>query len=313
MKKLLKERLFEAFLDEVDGVSCVPASSTPLELRTQFSPHGLRFPLLHDGISPLFLQVNSSGFPPASSRFGPYCDNITGMNWRLPDGRMVRVGERVVKSTTGYDILRFLLGSGNRYGNPVDYVLRLRPDTGGGGIFRLEGVPGKLSEAVRTILHSYYLHWLESVDWLEGPEAPSLRVAVHCPNEEWSVFVDFMQGVAFRHGLSVDVQPGQNAVGDGLPDLVFKTTPDRVVSLARELANMGDIRCVALCYCAVVHVYFLGTDNMGARTQTISKSFAPLVEVLGGDWHSRHVVAPLTQIKETAWIAELEREWGEQP
>ena len=308
MKKLLQERLFEAFLDEVDGVACVPVSSTPQDLHTRFSPHGLRFPLLHDATSPLFLQVSSSGFSPASSRFGPYCDNITGMNWRLPDGRLVRVGERVVKSTTGYDILRFLLGSGTRFGSPVDYVLRLRPDTGGGGVFRLEGAPDKLQEAVGAILYSCYLHWLESVDWMEGPGDPSLRVAVHCPHAEWAVFVDFIQGAASRHGLSVSVQSNQNA-GDGLPDLVFKTTPDRVVSLARELVKTGDIRCVALCYCAVVHVYFLGSQNIRDRMQSLSKSFAPAVEALGGDWHSRHIVTPVTQAEE-GWIAELNREWG---
>ena len=79
----------------------------------------------------------ASGFASASSRFGPYCDNIMGMNWKLRDGHVVRIGERVVKSTTGYDLLRFLLNSDGRFGEPVDFVLRLRPDCGTSGVFTL--------------------------------------------------------------------------------------------------------------------------------------------------------------------------------
>ena len=104
---IAEERLFEHFIDPVDGVLCLPAASDASVIERDASPHGLRFPLLLDRTSSLCEQVASSPFAPASSRYGPYCDNITGMNWGLPDGRRVRVGERVVKSATGYDLLRF--------------------------------------------------------------------------------------------------------------------------------------------------------------------------------------------------------------
>jgi len=51
-----------------------------------------------------------------------------GMNWRLPDGRIVRVGERVVKTTTGYDWFRFLLHTSHRFGHATDYASRLQPE-----------------------------------------------------------------------------------------------------------------------------------------------------------------------------------------
>ena len=141
MSVLTEERLFEPFIDATDGVLCLPAGSDEAEIERLAGLHGLRFPLLHDRGAPLCDQVAASPFAPASSRFGPYCDNITGMNWELPDGRRVRIGERVVKSTTGYDLLRFLLGTVGRYGRPVDYVLRLRPACEESQTFFLRGDP----------------------------------------------------------------------------------------------------------------------------------------------------------------------------
>ena len=92
----------------------MPAESSAADIRARIGKHPLRFPLILDLHATLEEQVAASGFAPASSRFGPYCDNIMGMNWQLPAGRIVRIGERVVKSTTGYDWFRFLLPGDGR-------------------------------------------------------------------------------------------------------------------------------------------------------------------------------------------------------
>ena len=130
---------FVPFLDAVDGTICCSADVTAEELRAQCQPHRLRYPFVLDSRASLKDQVAASGFGPASSRFGPLCDNIMGMNWRLPDRRIVRVGERVVKSTTGYDLLRFFLNSDRRFGEPVDFVLRLRPASETTSLFWING------------------------------------------------------------------------------------------------------------------------------------------------------------------------------
>jgi hypothetical protein len=110
-------RLFEPFFDSIDGVMCGPATITAADIEPIRISNGFRFPLFLDREQPLCDQVAASGFASSSSRFGPYCDNILGMNWKLPGGRIVRIGERVVKSTTGYDLLRFLLQSRGRFGD----------------------------------------------------------------------------------------------------------------------------------------------------------------------------------------------------
>ena len=306
----MKERFFEPFVDAVDGVMCVSAAADAADIAGQSAPHGLRFPLLLQGDVPLYEQVAASAFAPASSRFGPYCDNITGMNWELPDGRQVRIGERVVKSTTGYDLLRFLIGTGTRFGRPLDYVLRLRPACDGGGIFSLHGSPESLETAAAEILRSSFLHWFESVDWIEGSGESWLRIGVHCPKMEWTIFADFVSGLAGRHGLTLQAAPGDGQVMDGLPDLVLKTTPDRVIPLARKIANGSDVRCVAMCYCAAVHIYLPAGSNFLERITALIEPEANSLIAIGGDWQSRHLEPPNPCAEESALIERLEKGWS---
>lgn len=309
MKALDHERLFEPLIDPVDGVACVSADSSPAEVAAITAPHGLRFPLQLDATAALSGQVASSGYAPASSRFGAYCDNITGMNWELPDGRRVRLGERVVKSTTGYDLLRFLIGSGNRFGRPLDYVLRLRPLCDGGGMVFFEGETEHLERVAAGLLRSSYIHWLESVDWIVAPSAQALRVGVHCPAAEWSVFQDFLTAIARRNEVHSDVESGNGMVDDGCPDLVMKTTPDRVAALTREVVAISGARCVALCYCAAVHVYLPQGPDLSARISALAEPLADSLHRMGGDWQSRHVARAPHSSQEAAWLATLTREW----
>jgi FAD/FMN-containing dehydrogenase len=307
------ERLFEPFLDEVDGVLCVSSGATAADVARLSEPHGLRFPLWLDPTQSLRANLAAGDHAPASSRFGPFCDNITGMNWELPDGRMVRMGERVVKSTTGYDLLRFLLGSGDRFGRARDYVLRLRPLCDRDGAFLLAGPEHALEQAVVEILHGPFLHWLDSADWMAGKDpAPQLRVGVHCPAAEWPVFTDHLASLAAKHALNINEKPGSELVADGLPDLALKTTPDQVIPLCRDLASWGGARCTGLCYPGVVHVYLPNAANPAAVVTEIVRRTAPCLEQAGGDWISRHASRPAGSEEEDRWVRDLVAEWEEE-
>ena len=306
------ERLFESFLDEVDGVLCVSAEATEREVARLAEPHGLRFPLWLDPMEPLHANIGAADYAPASSRFGPFGDNITGMNWQLPDGRLVRVGERVVKSTTGYDLLRFLLGSGDRFGQAKDYVLRLRPLCDRDGAFFLAGPEHALEQAVAEILHGPFLHWLDSVDCLAGKDqAALLRVGVHCPGAEFRVFADYVASLAAKHALDVGEKSGSEPAPDGLPDLALKTTPDQVIPLCRDLASHGEIRCTGLCYPGVVHVHLQNAADPVAAVAAIVHHNATRLEQAGGDWISRHAVRPVGSEEEARWVRGLLAEWKE--
>lgn len=299
------ERLFPHFLDPVDGTACVSASSTPAEIAATCSPVGLRFPLFLDPTASLSEHIHAATHTPASCRFGPYCDNILGMNWRCPNGTLVRVGEQVAKTTTGYDWLRFLLHSGNRFGSPVDYVLRLRPECGQTQAAILEGTPETLEACLREFIHSGWMHWWDSVDFLTENNRFRLRVLYHTVPEEIPIYTHRISEIASGRQVSVTSAPLAEGTWDGIPDLVLKTTPDRTLSLARRIAKEGH-RCVALWYSGVVHAYFKGLRDPASQALALGTSLAPELESDGGDWHSKHLPAPPPRASEREWIKILQ-------
>jgi glycolate oxidase len=320
-------RCFEPFLDPIDGILCISADATAADIREQAEPHGLRFPFILDPHVTLREQVAASGFAPASSRFGPVCDNIVGMNWKLPNGRVVRIGERVVKTTTGYDLFRFLLSSGDRFGQPVDYVLRLRTDGGMTSICELSGA----AAAVPAILKHCWMHWFDAVDFVTGevPEDSRLRITINCPSTDWGVVEKFLSSFARSLELTLSTHCHVPAPTDGCPDFVLKTTPAHVVALASNVASPGQLRCVGLCAPGVVHGYFnaAATSLNGKPTANAFPSMRhtdafglPLSDVIdrhrgalyeiGGDWHSRHLPPPKLSNPEAEWVAVLEQEFA---
>ena len=315
-------RCFVPFLDVIDGIVCVSAEATGQEVDRQVAPHGLRFPLLADTRVPLRELVAASGYASASSRFGPLCDNIVGMNWQLPSGRVIRLGERVVKTTTGYDLFRFLLPTGSRFGRPLDYVLRLRTDSGATFQADLSGPADALNAAVPALLHSCWMHWFDAVDVrVAGADGSALlRVTMNCPATDWPLGRDFLSAFAQAHELVCDFSE-RVALPPGLPDVMFKTTPQRVVSLARQLAAETGGDWLAFCAPGVVHGYLGGRRDQNSGEPLSAAAMTALKTLVGrhqealhqegGEWHSRHLAdAPLSEL-EAAWVAVLEQEFNQ--
>ncbi|MEZ6110584.1 MAG: FAD-linked oxidase C-terminal domain-containing protein [Pirellulaceae bacterium] len=321
--------LFRPFFDPIDGVMCVPAESTAEDIHNTCQPRGFRFPLILDRHRTLREQLSASQYAPGSSRFGPYCDNITGMNWRLPNGRIVRIGERVVKSTTGYDLLRFLLHLPTNtvsFGEPVDFVLRLRPDSGRQRIAVLAGQDDAVSQAAHALLPTSWMNWFDAVDVIARNPASSnkngcsfsnslstrlaLRVSVNSPEEDWPRFECWLNALSDQFGLTMIVETHDRLPVDGCPDFVLKTTPDRVVALAREVAEQYAADCVALCYCGVVHGYLMDSSDAARQVDEVVSHVAPRIHEVGGDWRSRHVAPPETRPPESVWLGTLAQEFA---
>jgi len=327
-------RTFEPFIDAIDGVMCCPATMTTAELRSQAAVHELRFPLILDEHKPLREQVAASGFAPASSRFGPYCDNITGMNWRLPNGRIVRIGERVVKSTTGYDLLRFLLNSSGHFGEPVDFVVRLRPDCSTTHLYSLTGSRESVSQGATAMLATCWMHWFDSVDVVveDSQESCRLRISLNCPAYESAIYEEHLSSFATKHELLLHSESVASVPADGCPDFVLKTTPDQVIPLAHRVAVENDVTCVALCYNGVVHGYLkngLETSTAGsgirqASDRSLTTSATEIqrkitniiercskeIQAAGGDWQSRHIPSTAPSGVEVQWLQQLEQEFA---
>ncbi|MBI1345112.1 FAD-binding protein [bacterium] len=304
---------FTHFLDALDGIACVSAEATPAEIAALAGPHRLRFPLWLDDAAPLSQQIAAAEFAPASSRFGPFCDNITGMNWELPDGRLVRIGERVAKSTTGYDLLRFLLHSGESFGQARDYVMRLRPDCGNQSLAYLVGNLAEISAAVPRLLHSSWMNWCDACDVIVVPNSATttLRISINAPASETDAYHGWLQELAVLTGLALTHEETDHVPRDGLPDAWWKTTPDRVVTLASKIAKRYGWTCIGLLYNGVVHGYAPGDVDRETFT-SMQESFGSSLHELGGDLQSRHFPRNFPNPVEAQWLQILTREFAVQ-
>ncbi|MFN5283799.1 MAG: FAD-linked oxidase C-terminal domain-containing protein, partial [Planctomyces sp.] len=294
------DALFAPYFDDVDGTACVPATADAAILQQLAAPSGFRFPLLLSDHHSLSQQLLASGFAPTSSRFGALCDNICGMNWRLPGGRVVRIGERVVKSTTGYDLFRFLLHAESDFGVPVDFVVRLRPDSGESRVVQLQGPPKSVLAAASQLISRDWVHWFDAIDvvWQSGADGeaqPVLRLAWNCPADEVAVFEQEVHLVARQYVLQKVSSP---AVGllDGLPDLAVRLQPQAAAGLAQQMLSRPGLRIVQIASLGVLHVYGAGADSVA-----IGSDLQRQLEQSGGDWHSRHQPRRPGQGAEAQW------------
>ncbi len=64
---------------------------------------------------------------PHQLRYGGTRDFVLGLQVVLPSGQHVRTGANMQKSVAGYDMTRFLIGSGARFGVVTGAILRLLP------------------------------------------------------------------------------------------------------------------------------------------------------------------------------------------
>jgi len=255
-------------------------------------------------------QLAASSHAPASSRFGPYCDAVLGMNWRLTDGRVVRIGERVVKTTTGYDLLRFLLAADGRYGEPVDVVLRLRPACDLQAVCRLDGPADVVAAAANRLVRTCWMHWCDAIDMVVDGGRTTVRIGIQCRSAEWPVHETFLREFSMRNGVSIAVEQGAATAHDGLPDAVLKTTPERAAALAAAVGGRPGLKAVAILARGVVHVHAVAGEPAAAAAAIVARH-SPALEAIGGDARSRHLPARSAAPAETAWIERLAQAWGD--
>lgn len=247
-------RLFVPFFDEVDMIAFFAADATLGEVNREASAHGLHYPLGLDPEATLREHFAAAEYAPSSARFGACVDNVPGMNWLLPSGTSVRIGERVVKSTTGYDLLRFLLHSGGRFGRASAYVLRLRPLHAETASAVVTGPPEALDRCRLALLHSPWLHWIDRLELSAGGTAGErLELESGCLPGETKAFQDFFATAAAQSGCQCVAR--EPLPPPGLPAATLKTTPGHAVSALRRLAaaspeSSREIR--ALCVPGVV-------------------------------------------------------------
>jgi hypothetical protein len=303
-----EQRLFAPFLDPVDMVMCCPAATSLAQVNDMAARHGLRFPLACDPATSLQDHVTAVDYAPGSARFGPYVDNILGMNWELPSGTVVRVGERVIKSTTGYDLLRFLLHSNGRFGRAHDYVLRLRPAGGKTARVVLRGDNEGIERARDAILHSPWVHWLDVVDLLFTRErGVALEISADCATGEVDLYYNFFTQLG-RESDGAVLAPTESR-RQALPALSLKTTVTEAPRMARELVRNYGGSARVLCVNGVIHYH--PPPELQSLPDTTLQTLAQQCTVKGGHVSGLWAKEPLSAPQEAAWANELETAWNQ--
>lgn len=299
-------RLFTSFFDPVEMVLCCSADATAADVNVRGKAAGLRFPLVSAPSASFNAHVAAIEYASGSARFGPYVDNILGMNWELPSGRIVRVGERVIKSTTGYDLHRFLLHTDGRYGRALEYVLRLRPLGGTVAKAVLQGDEAALGRVCDDVLHSPWLHWLDVVDLVfTADEPPMLEIGADCVLGEEIYFAEFFRQLGHDHGCSL--LPPSGAQLQSLPALSLKSTLSEARTLGAELVREFGGTARVLVVNGVVH--YLPDVSSTKIPGSVLMALTERCAATGGHAYGPLAPPPRPSSMEARWAEELLSAW----
>lgn len=297
-------KLFKHFVDPVDMVMCCPATNTCLDINEIAGQHGLRFPLLYDLNSSIGQHLKIMEFAEGSTRFGSYLDNILGMNWQLNSGRIIRIGEQVVKSTTGYDLFKFLLHSDGKLGQARDYVIRLRPEGGDNFYCQLKGDKMKLQRFQNSLINSAWIHWIDSLNYITSyNEDEYVELSVNCISSEKPIFENLFTTLADDLGVMLSTV---NRPPRSLPFLTVKTTISETIPLAEKYVQKFGGSTVSFPYNGVVMIH---NNNETLRQDAIAFLDQETSELGGGVYLNQQDKKENSQAIESSWLEELQNTW----
>ena len=164
--------------------------------RTQLNEHlrdqGLFFPIDPGADATLGGMAATRASGTNAVRYGTMRDNIISLTAVMPDGSIVKTGNRAKKSSAGYDLTRLLIGSEGTLGIITELVVRLHgiPEAIAGGVVPFDTVEGACNATILTIQSGIPIARIELVDSLmvkatnnyaklDLPETPHLFVEFH--------------------------------------------------------------------------------------------------------------------------------------
>jgi len=297
-----QSRLFERFIDPVDMIACFPADTSLREINQTVSKHGLYFPLFCDPERSLRDHINALEYTSASARFGAYVDNIPGMNWILPGGQVARIGERVVKSTTGYDLLRYLLHTNERFGSASDYVIRLRPLSPEAYYFTLTGSAKALRAISESIVKSTWSHWIDCCDAVTDSNSTQIELSGHCLQDEGVKFRKYFENLTQQHDAEISTSAA-NTAGE-IPSFMIKTIPSQMEVISRQCLEALGGRSRQLLVNGVVLAYPETPPNRDwlARAHETAAQH-------GGHLHSINSQTTTSNQNEATWVESILQSW----
>jgi glycolate oxidase FAD binding subunit len=123
------------------------------DLRNQLAEYGTWLALDPPGSGRSLGSVLATGTAgPLAAGFGPVRDHILGITLVTGDGRVVRVGGRLVKNVAGFDLTKLAIGSHGAFGIIASVHLRLRAVPRADLTLTAEGQRDRLLQAARAVM-----------------------------------------------------------------------------------------------------------------------------------------------------------------
>lgn len=202
-------------VNPADTDCVVQPGVTREQLNSYLRDTGLFFPVDPGANATIGGMVATRASGTTTIRYGAMTRNVMALQVVLADGRLVRVGTRAAKSSSGYDLVRLLVGSEGTLGVITEITLRLYgiPETTAGATCVFPALRGAVDAVVEIIQSGASVSRIEFLDELQVracnrhsqlsmPEQPTLFLEFSGASESVNVEVARAEEIARSNGGS---------------------------------------------------------------------------------------------------------------
>lgn len=165
-------RILDVHNEDLDCV--VEAGVTRQQLNEYLHDSGLFFPVDPGAEASLGGMAATRASGTTTVRYGSMRDNVLSMTVVLPDGSIVKTGQRARKSSAGYDLTRLFVGSEGTLGIIVELVLRLhgRPEATSAARVSFPTMDAAIDSVIAAIQCGVPMARMEFID---GPQMEAIN------------------------------------------------------------------------------------------------------------------------------------------